>query len=326
MKTLGRIFYAPDGAGSGGSGAGGAGGQSGTPPPSSILGTPPPAQNPPPGAPPAGGSQTPPPAAVSFKDIVGEGGVLNDKWTDALPEDIRNDPAFKSIKTFEALGKSYLSAHKLVGAEKIVIPGKNATKEEREAFYNKLGRPETPDKYQFQKPENLPKELNWDDTRVQAFAAKAHEMGITQAQFAELVKYDTELKLQGFQQLDQQKVQAQDECVKELQKDWGNAFPQQLTKARRVAEMFGGIGVFEEMGVGDNPKMLKILADIGSRIGEDKILGADDPIVPSDAMAKISEIRANKDHAYWKPDHAGHAAAVKEMERLMAQAYPEKKG
>lgn len=321
MKTLGRFFFAPDsGAGSGGGSAGG-----GTPPPatppaqaSSILSAPPQASGggtPPPAA--------PPPASLSFKELVTEDGGLHDNWPSVLPEELRDDPSFKNIKTFPALAKSYRDAQKLVGAEKVALPGKNATKEEYDAFFNKLGRPETADKYQFQKPEKLPEGVNWNEEQLKVFKSKAHEAGLTQKQFEELVNWHTGVVAQGLEKMNEDKVQAQQDSIKELQKSWGSAFNQELEKARRAAALFGSLEDFEAMGVADNPKFLQFLAKVGSTISEDRMRGHDTMMVPVDAKAKIAEIQGNKEHPYHIKDHPGHEMAVQEMKKLFSQAYPE---
>lgn len=294
-----------------------------TPAASSVLNTPPPVSSP--AAAGGGASSTPPPApSIKFTELIGEDGGLKDNWTDLLPEDMKADACFKSIKTFPALAKSFQAAQKLVGSEKVALPGKNSTKEEKEAFFNKIGRPETAEGYKFVKPESIPAD-KWDDTRVKAFASKAHSMGITQEQFAELVNYDTELKLQGLKQGDEQKVQAQNECVEELRKEWGGAYHQELAKAQRAATTFGSLADLEEMGVADNPKFLKMLAKIGGTISEDRMRGADSMLVPMDAMSKIKEVQGDKTHPYNIKDHPAHENAVKDMERLFAQAYPDTK-
>lgn len=318
---LGRIMFAPEG------GAGGSGTPAGTPPPTStsILNTQPPVSTP---AAAAGGASSTPPVAtpsIKFSELIGEDGGLKDNWTDLLPDDVKGDACFKSIKTFPALAKSFQAAQRLVGADKVALPGKNSTKEEREAFFNKLGRPETPEGYKFVKPENVPAD-KWDDTRVKAFAAKAHSMGITQEQFAELLNYDTELKLQGMQQSEQAKTITQTENMGKLQTKWGAAFHQQLAKAQRGASLApGGIKFFEDKGLADDPEILEFLADIGGKISEDHIRGTAQTLVPSDALSKIKEIQGNKQHPYNIKDHPAHKNAVAEMERLFAQAYPEPK-
>lgn len=90
------------------------------------------------------------------------------------------------IQSPEGLAKLAKHVHaqdKLIGGS-IRIPGKDATPEEREAFLNRLGRPEKPDAYDFAVPKELPPELPYDGDRAGAFKAVAHKLGLTKEQAA----------------------------------------------------------------------------------------------------------------------------------------------
>ena len=59
--------------------------------------------------------------------------------------------------------KSYLSAQKLVGANKVAIPNKMATDEDWDEVYKKLGRPDKPDDYKYSFKDD---EINQDQLKV----------------------------------------------------------------------------------------------------------------------------------------------------------------
>ena len=52
----------------------------------------------------------------------------NTDWKASLSDEIRADKSLENIKDIESLAKSYVHAQKLVGAEKIPVPNKHATK------------------------------------------------------------------------------------------------------------------------------------------------------------------------------------------------------
>lgn len=81
------------------------------------------------------------------------------------------------------LGQHVINQEKLLG-NAIRIPGKDAKPEEREAFLNKLGRPEKADGYEFAVPKDLPESLPYDGERAGEFKTFAHSIGLTNEQAA----------------------------------------------------------------------------------------------------------------------------------------------
>lgn len=100
-----------------------------------------------------------------------------------LDADTREWLQKREVKDAAAAAKLAREQAKLLG-NAVRIPGKNATEEEKAEFLNKLGRPETADKYEFVAPKDLPAELPYDGEKAAKFKAKAHEIGLTQAQAA----------------------------------------------------------------------------------------------------------------------------------------------
>lgn len=92
-------------------------------------------------------------------------------------EALLNDP--------KALAKHAFNQERLIGSA-IRIPKDDATPEEREAFLNKLGRPEKPEGYQLAPPKDMPEGLPYDGEFATAFKARAHELGLTAKQAAGL--------------------------------------------------------------------------------------------------------------------------------------------
>lgn len=63
------------------------------------------------------------------------------------------------------------------------LPGENATAEDWNKFYSKLGRPETPDKYELRlNTEAVPQDFPYDETSAIEFRKWAHEAGLNPAQ------------------------------------------------------------------------------------------------------------------------------------------------
>ena len=68
-------------------------------------------------------------------------------FVSSLPEDLRTEPSLQNIQDVNQLAKGYVSAQRMVGADKMAIPTKNSTPDDWKEVYTKLGLPETPDNY-----------------------------------------------------------------------------------------------------------------------------------------------------------------------------------
>ena len=66
-----------------------------------------------------------------------------------VPEKYANEPWAKEVKSVDDLWSKMAGAQKLLGKDKITLPGDNATDEELQAFYTRMGRPEKPEGYEF---------------------------------------------------------------------------------------------------------------------------------------------------------------------------------
>jgi hypothetical protein len=194
------------------------------------------------------------------------------------------------LKDPKALAKQAFNQEKLLG-NAVRIPGKDATPEEREAFLNKLGRPEKADGYQFTPPKDLPEGLPYDGERAKAFAGVAHKLGITQEQAAGLHDWFMADSVNAFSGMGEaQKAAMQQRGVAEtekLVKEWG---PLEGDTARANFEIAdkvftqvpGGQDFLQELQaiglVGPNKEILsapiaKMLASLGTALyTEDGVL------------------------------------------------------
>jgi hypothetical protein len=148
----------------------------------------------------------------------------------------KQEPLFKDPK---ALAKHAFNQEKLVGSS-IRVPGENATDEEKAAYLDKLGRPKTPTDYKLDVPKDLPEGLPYDGEFAKAAAAKAHELGLTQAQLAGLHDLFVGYQAQAFQKSVGQSQQQFAERAKaetaKLEKLWGPLTGEQAQAQLEVAD------------------------------------------------------------------------------------------
>jgi hypothetical protein len=246
---------------------------------------------------------------------------------------MRGEVAFKDIKDVGGLAKSYLAAQRLVGMDKIPIP-KGDDPKDWDPVFNKLGRPETADKYAFTPPADL-KHFKADDEfvkpLVEEFGKTAHALGLTQKQAAGIFAWYAGASDKAMDGGISQSTEATQAAIGELKKEFGAAFQQKIELGHRAVEYFGGKPLkdfLDETGLGDHPVLVRTFAKMGAELGEDKLVGLgndSNTLTPDEAKAKIAALGRDEN---WMKDYQdatrpGHRAAVEERTRLYQFAYPE---
>lgn len=270
-------------------------------------------------APEAATAEAPAAASASFAGIVGDDGALADNWRDLLPEDIRNEPSLGSIKHFGALAKSYVHAQKAIGANKIAIPGENATDDEKAAFYQAIGRPEEPEKYEFKPAADLPGEIEFNDELMKGFREEAFRIGLTGEQFNAAVNFQARIAA-GQMKAQQEAAEAEyASTLSKLKGEFGGRYDEVIAQCNKAVETFGLGDVLREHGLLNNYAFIKALAGIGEKISEAKLKGDPGSAVQSDPASRLAEITGNLNDPYYNREHSMHAQRVDEVNRLIAQ-------
>ena len=191
-------------------------------------------------------------------------------WGAQLSKELKeNKDAVKALAKFEdisSLASSYIELEKKLGSMH-AIPGKEATKEELDAFYKKLGKPDAADKYGFKQEWDAEKrfaeaayEANLSDAQAKSLYAFFHKIGEDQqAQFAEAVKKQAE------------------EADAALKKEFGNKVSEKMELYTKGLKAFGTAPVFsqlEKTGLAYHPDFVKMFIKIGEALGESRtVLG-----------------------------------------------------
>ena len=126
----------------------------------------------------SGGAGTPPNGSVAEAGSAGGAGAGTGDWTAGLSQDNRSLIETKRYRNVNALADAYRSAEAKLG-QAVVPPGEGAPEDELNAFYGKLGRPDTPDGYQFGLPDGLPESFHYSEDLANAYRSWAHEAGLT---------------------------------------------------------------------------------------------------------------------------------------------------
>lgn len=254
-------------------------------------------------------------------------------WRSSLPDDIKADPSLKDIKDVGALAKGYISTKALVGAKGLIVPGKDAKPDEVAAFHNALGRPEKPDGYNLP-TDNMPDGWVADPKRVAAYAAELHALGVSDQQFAGLVRFEAKEAAERHTASVAAKKAVIDGNIATLKKDFGQAFEESNRIITNAVRVYGGDVAVDHLltkhpELATDPVFAKMMLKIGKEIANDEIKGGGHhsgfSLTPDAARAKIDANMSKSEFttAYYDKANPGHAAAVAEHNKLYAIAHPE---
>jgi hypothetical protein len=242
-------------------------------------------------------------------------------WRDNIPEEIRGHSSLEHINDIGALAKSYVHAQQMVGADKVALPGKSATHDEWGEVYNKLGRPESPDGYEFSF-NNMPEGAELSDDMVSWFKDTAHKVGMNPQQAQVMLDAYNEMQFSDAESIGVEAQARVEQTEGELRKEFGQAFDDRMALANGVLAEFGNPEITEVQladgtMLGDNPEIIRMLANMGvylrDKVGEDTLEGVktNGGVTPDDAMQKLGEITA-PNTPYWDARHPEHQWYVQE--------------
>ena len=224
---------------------------------------------------------------------------------------------------FENVVNSYHNLEKMVGADKagrtVTLLGDDATQEQRNEFYGKLGRPDAADGYSVELPEG-----QTDSTRLDMMRNAAHELGISDAQFRGLAEADAAyIDAIGQGHADNQAVSAA-EAEATLRTEWGAAFDLKVAGIDVAAHKLGLsddhlTGLREAMGP---VEAMKFVDGLNTKIGDHDFDTGEGVIpghkTPEQAKQELADLTMNKEFmdAWLNKNHPGHKAAVEKKAAL----------
>ena len=257
-----------------------------------------------------------------------EGGAAGDTgdantWNAGFDEETSAYVTNKGWQNPSDILNSYRNLEKFAGGSKnlVELPGVDADAAAMDAFFNKLGRPDSPDKYNLNMPDTGDKQLaDW-------FRGKAHESGLTDKQAASLFNAWNEMSTSRLQEMMDQQQADSEKAIADLKKEWGQGYDAQIDMGKRAANALGYDAeqlnaIEDKLGTAD---MLKLFATLGSKMGEPNFEGSGRSgdsgfgLTPAAAKQQISDLKMDKE--FMAEYLNGNKDAASKMQRLMEAAY-----
>ena len=260
---------------------------------------------------------------------IGEDGItLEEGWQSELGEELAEDKTLADIKDIPTMSKMLVHAQRKMGADKVALPGVDASEEEMTEFYTALGRPEGPDGYELPIPEEFPKEISPDAKLIEGYQKAAHSAGLTPTQAKRLFDWYNESSVATLETTKANAEAARGEAENTLREKYGDKYNETVKNALVAARTFlgdDGIEKLEKTGLGNAPWLVEAFAKVGEAIGEDKLSISHIQDNAITARAEIDRVMGDLNHPYHDKKAPGHVAAVHKVQDLFKMLYPEKK-
>ena len=242
-------------------------------------------------------------------------------WYDTLPQDMREDQNITKFDSMEAMGKSWLNAQRLIGADKIPMP---QTDEDWGNTFNRLGRPEEASGYTLAAPEGV--QVN--EEAQSKFLEMAHRVGLSQKQVQDIADWDVAEKSAATEAHDSATESATNEAINGLKTEWGAAFDQNVGIANRAINEFVNeteLSFLQDKSIdgvklADHPVMVKFFANVGKGMMESGKLegvGSEQAMTPTEMQEKANTLMSNT--AYTDNRHPEHKQLVRQVTQLFEQ-------
>ena len=245
----------------------------------------------------------------------------NSVWTAAFDEDTNAYVSNKGWKEPQDLLMSYRNLEKFAGGAKnlLELPPENATPEQLDAFYSKLGRPADPNEYGLKAPDG------GDPAMVEWFKGTAHKLGLSAKQAQSLFTEFNGMSGSMQEKLQSQMAQESEKAIGTLKQEWGQAYDQMIGAGRRAATALGYdagrlSAIEDKLGTAE---MLRLFATLGSKMGEDSFAGERSEggfgVTPASAKQQIADLKLDK--GFMDKYLSGDKDAVGKLQRLMEAAH-----
>lgn len=201
-------------------------------------------------------------------------------WLEQVKTDLRTHESLKDINDVNHLTESYIELSGRVEGMRgeldgsIKVPGADATMEEREAFYRKLGKPEKPEGYEFPETDTIkndPKTVEWARGVFTKANLTSEQAGIIRDEWNQ---YVIAVNQKVEQQLKEERETKLATDMEELRTNWGSKFEENANIARKTMEIATGKNEklktwLKDRNMDNDPVLSQLFLDISAAFIDD---------------------------------------------------------
>lgn len=209
-----------------------------------------------------------------------------------------NNPNFTKYKTVKDFASGYESLVSRLGTA-VNIPNQYSTQEQIDEFYNKLGRPESADNYQFQ--DKLPEGFEIDEKLDASYRDLAYQIGLTSTQAQKLRDFynsAVEAAYLGNQKEVQTRLaQAHEQNVNEIKEMWGGDYKAKTKIAMNTARAVlsqDTLDYLDATGLGNNAKLIADFYELSKKLSGDNHLVDGGGYIPQEPTLENLESESMK--------------------------------
>ena len=245
-------------------------------------------------------------------------------FLDSLPEELRHEPSLKNFTDVGQLAKSHVHAQRMIGADKIALPGHGSNDDDWMPIFQKLGAPINADGYEIANSD-------LDTDTMQTFKAMAAEKGIIPRHAQNVIDWIQQDVAEGEKLFEAEQEQISQQWDQELHQEFGRAYEDKHQRAAAASkamgidpEIWNQITLDNGLPLGDHPFIIKLFAGLADQLGEDTLEGATSEMAmtPQEAGRKIAELTA-PGTPYWDRHHPAHEQTVADVLQLREYETPD---
>ena len=194
--------------------------------------------------------------------------------------------------------ESYQNLERKLGSD-IRIPDE-LTDDHKSMIFSKLGKPETPDGYEYQPPEGM----DIDQGLIDGFKQFAHQKNLPKDLFGDLINFEVEAAVAQQEAMEQAAEEVKQQAVEALRSEWKDNYDANFKSSKQTAEQLEILEDLEGLGLADHPGTIKMLHKISKKLSEDTLNPGNRTQVksPQEEIKEIMESAAFKDRMH--PEHA----------------------
>lgn len=200
--------------------------------------------------------------------------------------------------------------------EQIII-GEELTADDVNRIYTKLGRPESPDKYDLSGI--VPDTYNQDV--LEQFKQKAHETGMSQEGVRKMAEWYKEVEVKQHEAINKARAIQDDQHIMTLKTELGANFDAEVRNARKALDAYTDKAFkqyMDESGLGNHPALVKAFAKIGRELSEDRLVQSDTAtrLAKNDELRKSEILRLRGNKEFMEKYRRGEPTAVQRLNSL----------